>query len=179
MTVAEASATVQTAADKKNALDATLRDLHATERALTDQIGRAIADGADPKALSGPKAERDTIRDQIEDAESAQVHVDADATKAEVALKAAQKAERQTVVQAAIDAARAKGVTYSSALAAFVSARSAMRTAASALPGVEAPMVQLVEDVVTFQLHGTPSNPAYAKAFSDLVEPYLQQAAAV
>ena len=175
-TVAEATAAFQTAAGKKNALDAKLSELHAEERALSDQIGRAIADDADPKSLTGPKAQRDTLRANIEDAESAQVHVDADVTAAELALKAAQQAERVAALKAVIDKARASATAYTKALAAFFQARSDMRAIASQLPGQEAAVQQLVEDVVTFGLYSTPSNAVYGRPFGELVEPYLEQA---
>lgn len=178
MNVQEAAAAYQAAADKKNATDAQLADLHAQERALSEKIGRAVADGAIAAALATPKAQRDEARARIEDLESASVHLDTDLLVAEEDLKAAKRSERRATVSAAIERARETAAQYGDALTAFVQARGAMRVAASALPGQEAAVQQLIEDTWSYQLTQTPSNPAYGRSFADLVEPYLQTAGA-
>src|SRR2546423_15694605 len=112
MNVSEASAARQSAADRKNSLDAQLRDLRADERARSERIGRAIADGADPASLAEQKAERDEIRSRIEDLTSAESHLDTDFAVAEDNLRAAAKAERQAALNAVIEKARAGAKTY-------------------------------------------------------------------
>jgi len=175
-TVQEAQAAKQTAADKVNAVAETLRALLQTEKALTEQIGRAIADGAAPDTFAAQKAERDAVSSQIVDYESAASHLDTDYTVAEETLKQAERTARAAAIQAAIDQARTDAAAYTDGFAAFLVARNAMRASASKLPGVEAAVVQLMEDVVSYQLKQTPANFAYASPFAELIEPYLTQA---
>jgi len=177
-TVQEASAARQRAADRKNSLESELRALHAEERALNDQIGRLVADQADPKNLKALKIQRDKVRELIEDLEGAEQHVAADYATAEEVLKHAQRAERQATVTAAIAAARSGAERYTNALAEFLSARDNMRALAGALPGQEAAVQGLVDDVLSYRLHQTPSNHAYGSPFTALLEPYLERAAA-
>jgi chaperonin cofactor prefoldin len=179
-TVAEASAAAQTAADRKNALDAKLRDLRSQEHALGEQISRVTAaafpNDPDPAALSPLEAQRDDTRTQIERYESAERILDTDFDVAAEVLQDAQRAERQAAHAAVINRARAVAGTYSDAVQAFISARAAMRAIASSLPGQEAAVVQLMEDVVSFALYQTPANAAYGQPFAVLVESYLSKA---
>src|SRR6266550_9071146 len=141
-TVSEAAAAAQTAADRKNALDAKLRELRTQENALGSRISSVIASAfpndPDAAALAALEAQRDDARTQIERFESAEQHLDADYAVAAEALQEAQRAERQAARRAVIEKARASAVAYGDALAAFMGARGNMRAIASELPGVEA-----------------------------------------
>jgi len=178
MTVLEAQAAYQSAADRRNSLDAELGNLRADESALSDQIDRSIADGADPATLADSKAARDALREQISDLDGASRFVDADLAAASITLKAAQKAERQAALVAVIADARTAGAAYSDALAAFLDARNTMRALASKLPGQESAVIQLIEDVIGYALRQSPSNPAYGQPFSVLLESYLSATSA-
>jgi len=179
-TVSEAAAAAQTAADRKNALDAKLRELRTQENALGSRISSVIASAfpndPDAAALSALEAQRDDTRTQIERFESAEQHLDTDCAVAAEVLKDAERAERQAAHAAVINRARAVASKYSGAVAAFISARADMRAIASSLPGVEAAVIQLAEDVVTFALYQTPANAAYGQPFAELVESYLAKA---
>src|SRR5581483_5036721 len=91
--VTDAAAALQSAADKKNAIDSQLRDLSAQESTVSDQIGRLVANSVDPKdpTFVALKAQRDALRAQIEDLTGAEPFVAADLNAAELHLKAAQR----------------------------------------------------------------------------------------
>lgn len=99
MSVQEAQAALDAVTAKKKDADYRLSALLKTERDLTDVIGRAVADGVPSAEIAASRKDRDQVRSDIEDLQSALDHLTADVAKAEQGVKEAKRAEARGVMR--------------------------------------------------------------------------------